>query len=206
MAQRSFIVGIAGGSASGKTTLALALQEALQKQPARSTVIFHTDHYFTRDKSIGPTFISPSTGTEQFNCNHPDAVNTVRLMEDLRACVEGEEAPAIVLIEGLMVLHELRTRSLLDLRLFVELDADERALRRMLRDMKRHRGSADPEFIATYYRECARVGHAQYVEPSRVSADLILRGDSDLTRTVPMLCAVIENGLAEQCNSVTSPP
>src|SRR5690349_14296110 len=109
MTQRSFIVGIAGGSASGKTTLALALQEALtQAQSPRSTVIFHTDRYFTRDKSIGPTFISPSTGVEQFNCNHPDAVNTERLLGDLKACTEAVDAPAVVLVEGLMVLHEVR--------------------------------------------------------------------------------------------------
>ena len=209
MAQRSFIVGIAGGSASGKTTMALALQEAFnQKRPPCPTTIFHTDHYFTRDKSIGPTFISPSTGVERFNCNHPDAVNTQRLMSDLQASVVGTDAPAVVIVEGLMVLHELRTRALLDLRLFIELDADERALRRMLRDMKRQQGSGEAESIATYYRESARIGHAAYVEPSRVHADFILRGDADLTRTVPMIGAVIESGIAEltRTNSPSGTP
>lgn len=198
MTQRSFIVGIAGGSASGKTTLALALQEALHgSETPRTTTVFHTDHYFSRDKNLGPTFISPSTGTEQFNCNHPDAVDTGRLITDLHACLSADDAPAVVLIEGLMVLYEPRTREMLDLRLYIELDADERALRRMLRDMKRQRGSADPEFIATYYRESARIGHARYVEPSRIHADLIVRGDADLGRIVPMLAAVIERGIVE---------
>jgi hypothetical protein len=55
------------------------------------------------------------------------------------------------------------------------------------------RGSNDPVSIARYYRECARVGHARYVEPSRVFADLILRGDSDFARTAPLAAAVIRD-------------
>lgn len=53
------------------------------------------------------------------------------------------------------------------------------------------RGSTDPQWIATYYQECARVGHNAYVEPSRVYADLIVRGDADFARVAPLLAGAI---------------
>ena len=71
------------------------------------------------------------------------------------------------------------------------LDADVRALRRLLRDMAGARGNTDPRFIVDYYRECARVGHALYVEPSRVHADMILRGDADFARLAPLVVATV---------------
>jgi uridine kinase len=92
-----------------------------------------------------------------------------------------------------MILHLPTVRERLDLRLFLELDADERALRRMLRDMKGGRTFTDPQKIANYYRESARVGHAAYVEPSRIHADIILRGDSDFARTGAMVAAIIQD-------------
>jgi uridine kinase len=117
----------------------------------------------------------------------------VSLVADLHVRREAEDAPDVILVEGLMTLAVPEIRECLDLRLFVELDADERALRRLVRDMSGGRGSNDPVSIARYYRECARVGHARYVEPSRVFADLILRGDSDFARTAPLVAAVIRD-------------
>jgi len=98
----------------------------------------------------------------------------------------------VILIEGLMVLHEAALRERCDLRLFIELDADERALRRMLRNMKVQAVSTDPNFIAAYYLESARVGHTRYIEPSRIHADFILRGDADFGRIAPMVARMIE--------------
>ncbi|MCX6382401.1 MAG: hypothetical protein NT023_23480 [Armatimonadetes bacterium] len=97
-----------------------------------------------------------------------------------------------------MTLHVEEIRSRLDLRLFMELDADVRAVRRIWRDMSGARGNTDPKFIGTYYLECARVGHALYVEPSRVHADLILRGDADFQRTVPLVMAVIRDRVTQR--------
>jgi uridine kinase len=86
----------------------------------------------------------------------------------------------------------------MDLRLFIELDADERALRRLLRDMKGERGFSDPAHIAAYYLECAREGHTHYIEPSRKYADLIVRGDAQWERIRPMLIAVIADQFAHE--------
>lgn len=114
-------------------------------------------------------------------------------MADLDALAADPNAPDVIVVEGLMTLAVPEIRERLDLRLFVELDADERALRRLLRDMAGSRGNGDPAFIARYYRECARVGHARHVEPSRVHADLILRGDAPAGRSAALVAAVIRD-------------
>ncbi len=190
------IVGIAGGSASGKSTLTQALSAALTEMPGIRPTIIPADRYMFRDIERGPSFVSPSTGKVMFNANHPDSVDWDQLLSELDGLLQQVDGPNVILLEGLMVLQVPSVRERLDLRLFVELDADERALRRLLRDISGVRGIADPAGIATYYRECARVGHAQYVEPSRVYADLIVRGDADWERLRPLLLAVIKDRLA----------
>lgn len=194
MSSNTYLIGIAGGSASGKTTFATALAEALQveEEPLRVEVL-PMDRYFYRGAPGGPHCISPSTGKEMPDNNHPDSADNARLVADLESRVAARDAPDVIIVEGLMALcvESLRTR--FDLRLFIELDADERALRRLLRDMTGVRGSSDPQAIARYYRECARVGHARYVEPSRIHADFIIRGDADFVRIVSYLASGIRS-------------
>jgi uridine kinase len=190
------VVGIAGGSASGKSTLAQALAGALQEGRGHRVSVVASDRYMRRERPEAPTFFSASAGEAMFDANHPDAIVWDELIRDLGALRQQADAPEIVIVEGHLILHEPALREQLDLRLFVELDADERALRRMLRDMQGGRANRDPRFIANYYRESARVGHARYIEPSRVHADLIIRGDADWQRVVPLLVGAIEARLA----------
>ena len=185
------VVGIAGGSASGKSTFAAAFSEALAAR-GRQVETFSMDRYARENRAAGPHFVSPSTGESLFDWNHPDACDLARLLADLDTRSEAADAPDVLLVEGLMALHFSELRQRLALRLFIDLDADVRALRRLLRDMHGGRASRDPEFIARYYLESARVGHTRYVEPSRVYADLTLRGDADFLRLIPMLCTIIE--------------
>lgn len=194
MQPHSYVVGIGGGSASGKTTFTAALKQSLTDGDAPLRVeVFGMDRYFYRGKDGGPTLVSPSTGETIPDNNHPDSADNARLVTDLKALRSAPDAPDVILVEGLMCLHVDAIRGCLDLRLFLELDADMRALRRLLRDMSGERGNTDPRFIARYYQECARVGHARYIEPSRVHADLILRGDTDFARLAPMVAAVIRS-------------
>ena len=191
------VVGIAGGSAAGKSTFAAALAEALRAGGLEVEVL-GMDRYFSRDPVSGPSFVSPSTGQTHFDANHPDSADNARLVSDLEARRSAEDGPDVVIVEGLMALHVPTIREILDLRLFIELDADERALRRLLRGMNSGRASADTAGIVTYYRECARVGHALYVEPSRAHADLILRGDSDFGRTAALVATIVRASLMER--------
>ena len=188
------LVGIAGGSASGKTTFTAALKSHFDVEYAELRVeIVGMDRYFYRGAPGGPLFVSPSSGETLPNNNHPNSADNDRLISDLKLLVSQDDAPDVVILEGLMALHMPELREILDLKIFIELDADIRALRRLLRDTKGGRGSTDPEWIATYYRECARVGHNQYVEPSREYADLIIRGDSDFDRTAQFAAAAIRS-------------
>ena len=190
------VVGIAGGSASGKSALASALAAALQRLHQRRVHILTTDRYMQNDRSLGPTVFSETTGTHMFDANHPAAIAWDHVLRDLDDLLQQTDGPEIILVEGHLLLHESTVRERLDIRFFIELDADERALRRLLRDMQGGRANRDPHFIATYYRESARVGHTRYIEPSRVHADLIVRGDAVWERIEPFLVAIIEDRLA----------
>jgi uridine kinase len=195
---KSLVVGIAGGSASGKSTFARALVETLNaRYPSLHVETMGMDKYFYRGAAGGPRFVSPTTGEELPDNNHPDSADNARLVADLDAHIVSDQAPHVLIVEGLMTLHVKEIRQRLDMRVFIELDADVRALRRLLRDMNGSRGNTDPHWIATYYRECARVGHERYVEPSRAHADLIVRGDADFTRVTPLVAAAIYGAVTD---------
>lgn len=196
MAER-VVVGIAGGSASGKSTLAAALAETLRRRGDSRVLVLSSDRYMRKGAADGPTFFSASAGEPMFDANHPEAIDWNQVIQAIRELREQPDGPTIILVEGHLLFHHPEVRACLDLRVFVELDADERALRRMLRDMQGARANRDPVFIANYYRESARVGHARYIEPTRVHADLIVRGDAQWARVTPMLAAVIEDHLAQ---------
>lgn len=186
---RTLVVGIGGGSASGKTTVTEALRRTLQDAGHRVAVVAGDTHMY-RDVERGPAFLSATTGELMFDCNRPESVDWAAVLAEMDERLQ--EQPDVLLVEGMMVLYVEAVRERLDLRLFVELDADERALRRLLRDMARPRGITDPALIAAYYRESARGGHHLFVEPSRVHADLIVRGDADPERLQPLLRAAVE--------------
>lgn len=191
---RSYIVGLAGGSASGKSTFAASLLKHLgEGNPVVCAQSISTDAYFLPDERI-PRFISPSTGLSTPDYNRPDSIDTPRLVRDLQERSTAPGHPEVILLEGLMVLHLDEVRANLDLRVFVELEGEKRALRRLIRNLGHTYDpiiNHDPASIANYYLESGWVGHEKYIEPSRRYADLIVRGDGDFNRTAAMLADVI---------------
>jgi uridine kinase len=165
-----FVLGIAGGSCSGKSTFAKLVADEL-RSAGHPVVVIGLDAFYTRDLERGPT-VTLSDGTTMFDFNQPSAIDVGAAV----AAIEAAEAEFAV-VEGLFTLAIDQIRSRLDYAVFVHLDADLRAIRRLLRDMKGGRASTDPEFIACYYIESARVGHAKYVEPSRALANIEVIGD-----------------------------
>lgn len=189
--KKARVIAIAGGSASGKSTFAMTLAKLLSDELFRaSTVVFQMDDYY-KDKPKRPTFRFSLSGEELWDYDNPEAFDHLRLTADINTCASANDAPEVIIVEGLMVLYLKELRELSDLKLYIDLDADERALRRLLRDMGGHRVNTDPQFIACFYRECARIGHARYVEPSRVYADLTIRGDANFMHIAPMIATVI---------------
>lgn len=183
---RPVVIGIAGGSGSGKTTVALRLADHF---PNRKVVILHHDSYY-RDRSD----LSPEERAK-LNYDHPDAfenellaehLDTLRaggsvdvplynyerhLREPTRSCI----GPAsIVLLEGIQVLTVAELRERMDIKLYVDIADDERLIRRLLRDI--HERGRSVHSILEQYQETVRPMHLQFVEPSKRHADIIIPG------------------------------
>jgi uridine kinase len=180
----AIIVGIAGGSCSGKTSFAQKLLE--QIGPEHCVVVAHDSYY--KDGSL----LDPEAQAA-INYDHPDAFDTPLLVQDLRDLRAGRPVPhltydhatyarcvqpdpllprPVILIEGILVLAEEALRRLMDIKLFIDTDADVRILRRLRRDLKERGRVFDS--VEKQYLESVRLMHLNFVEPSKRYADLII--------------------------------
>ncbi len=196
----SYIIGLAGGSASGKSTLCAALRSAFDAyRPPLTVQVISTDTYFFPSELL-PHYRSPSTGLDTPDYNRPDLIDAPRLLRDLQGRAADASHPDVLILEGLMVLYREDLRDICDLKLFIDLEGEVRALRRMVRNIGKTFDPLvrqDPQSVANYYLEFAYLGYARFVEPSRKFADLILRGDADFSRTAPMIAAVVHEQISE---------
>lgn len=175
----AFVVGIGGGSCSGKSTLAAALREALTPLSVR---LVNMDTYMLREK--GP-HLTLSTGEHLPDNNHPESTDNALALAAIHSSRDQ-----VVIVEGLMVLHLPQIVRILDMALFVETDAAIRTARRILRSHERQPDQS-LEWIARYFLECAVPGHEAYVEPSRKSADFVVSGSDKSPRSVTLLAQMI---------------
>jgi uridine kinase len=179
-----YVIGITGGTCSGKTTLTSELNEKLQG--SYKIKVLHMDGYF---KSPPPNTIAPFTLREYVDHNHPDSFRT----SDFYAAVDealGSDAD-IVIIEGLLILHLDYIREKCDLKVFVDLRSDERLLRRIHR-FQRDRGQSLDE-IADRYLDTVRFRHDEFIEPTRWYADVVINGNLDRLKGAEVLYAYIES-------------
>ena len=177
------MIGIAGGTGSGKSTFTNRLKERFGDDV---TVIYH-DNYYRRLDTL--TYEERT----KVNYDHPSALETELLVEHLKQLKEGKavECPIydftqhnrsdktytiqpskIFLIEGILIFSDEQLRNLFDIKVFVEADADERILRRIVRDVK-ERGR-DVDNIMDQYLTTVKPMHALYVEPTKTTADIII--------------------------------
>jgi uridine kinase len=178
------VIGIAGGSGSGKTSVTNAIVDTLDK--SRVVVIQHDSYY--KDLSVHGG-LSP----DQVNFDHPDALETdllIRHLEDLRAGKPIEqpvynftthrrmdatrrlEPKEIIFIDGILIFVDQALRQLMDIRIYVDTDADERLVRRIRRDLLERGRSV--ESVMQQYMRTVRPMHLQFVEPSKHWADVII--------------------------------
>jgi uridine kinase len=181
---RPYLVGIAGGTGSGKTTVAHKLVERL---PRGSAICLTQDAYYRHRIDLTPA------EREQINFDHPDSLENALLVQHLRALMRGEtiEMPQydyathlrkeetvtvrphpVIVVEGILLLADPELRAELELKIFVDTDADIRVLRRVRRDMDA-RGRTFEQVRDQYY-ESVRPMHIQFVEPSKRHADVIV--------------------------------
>ena len=176
-------IGIAGGTGSGKTTITRRL---LQRFPDSVSVVYH-DNYYKAHNDMSYEERS------KLNYDCPDAFDTELLLRDLAALRRGEEIrcpvydytmhnrsektvlvkPApVVIVEGILIFEDRRICDLLDIKIFVDTDADVRILRRIVRDV-RDRGRS-LESVVDQYLTTVKPMHEMYVEPSKRNADIII--------------------------------
>ena len=180
---RTMIIGIAGGTGSGKTTITRKLKERFGEDVS---VIYHDSYYKRRDDLSYEERV-------KLNYDHPDAFDTPLMVRDLRELRAGrpvlcpvydysiynrtgrtqEIRPTkVVIAEGILIFHDPALREQMDIKIFVDTDADTWILRRILRDVK-ERGRT-LESVVGQYLATVKPMHEQYVQPSRKYADIII--------------------------------
>ena len=189
------VVGIAGGTASGKTTTSRAIAELLGD---RCVWLTHDRYY----RSLPAEYLANPLS---YNFDHPDALETSAMVSDVRALRRGETVrvphynfeghcrrdpsewetvqPApLIIVEGILVLHDADLRACMDHLVFVHAPSDIRLIRRIRRDLS-HRGRPVEATLAQYERT-VRPMHEQFVEPSRSFADLVVDGSTSIESMV----------------------
>jgi uridine kinase len=178
------ILGIAGGSGSGKSTIARAVLEAL---PEGRGVLLQQDHYYRSQSHL------PEAERANVNYDHPDALELDLLTQHLDALRMGQSIirptydftihdrlkegvpvspAAIIVVEGILVLADDRLRSRFEVKLYVDTDPDIRVMRRIRRDIEK-RGRTFAQVRKQYY-ETVRPMHLAFVEPSKRFADIVI--------------------------------
>jgi uridine kinase len=183
-AQRRVLIGVAGGSASGKTMVA---ERVTTELGSRKVVIIKQDSYY-RDIS----HLSLEERRKQ-NFDHPDAFDRELLHRQLRVLLEGGSiaapvydfrrhlrlkktrtvrGPQIVIVEGILILDDPLLRALMDIKVYIDTDADVRLIRRIRRDVTARGRTLDS--VLDQYDRSVRPMHLQFVEPSKRWADVII--------------------------------
>ena len=199
------IVGIAGGTGSGKTTVVRKLIEML---PAGEVVILPQDSYYKDNSDIS------IEERQKINFDHPDSVEWQLLMAHLAelkagrpiempiysylTCLRSKETipinPAhVVVVEGILVLTDPGLRSMLDIKVFVDADADDRLGRVIQRDIV-ERGRSVLQVLVRY-NETVKPSHLQFIEPSKRYADIIIPGGGENLVGIEVLKTIVEKHL-----------
>lgn len=179
----TMVIGIAGGTGSGKTTLTVRLKEKFGEDVS---VLYH-DNYYKSHSDM------PFEERKKLNYDHPDAFDTGRMVKDLQALCRGEtiQSPTydytihdrsdvtvevrptkVVIVEGILIFENQALRDLMDIKIFVYTDADVRILRRIMRDVKERGRSLDS--VVNQYLTTVKPMHEQFVEPSKRYADIVV--------------------------------
>ena len=199
------IIGICGGTGSGKTTIARKIVEAVGKE---NVVLVEQDSYYRNLADM------PLDERRQANFDHPDSIDSDMLVNHIRRLkqnltvemplydfkthmrsdqIEIIEPKPVVIVEGILIFAETRVLDLLDVRVFVDTPDDIRFIRRLQRDIA-ERGRTAESVIAQYYRT-VRPMHHEFVEPSKRNADIIVPEGGQMGVCVEFLCSLVREKL-----------
>jgi uridine kinase len=199
---RNVLIGVAGGTGSGKTTVTRAVRERFGED---EVIVLEQDFYYKANAHL------PLEERARVNYDHPDAFDTALLLEHVRKLVAGEPiekpiydfvshtrrpetvrvvASHVIILEGILVFENPELRDLMDIKIFVDTDADVRIIRRLRRDI-RERGRT-LEAVIDQYLGTVRPMHLQFVEPTKRHADIIIPEGGQNRVALDMIAAKIE--------------
>ncbi len=183
--EKPIIIGIAGGSASGKTSIAEKIRDTFND--TKSVLIIRQDDYYKNQSDM------PMEERVKTNYDHPFAFDNDLMVAQIRQLINGEtilkptynfvehtrsditetlEPADVIILEGLFVLEDEAIRNLLNIKIFVETDADIRFIRRLVRDVNERGRTLDS--VVSQYINTVRVMHNAFIEPSKRYADIII--------------------------------
>jgi uridine kinase len=179
----TIIIGIAGGTGSGKTTLI----DRIKKEFSDEIAVLCHDFYYRENSRL------PFEEREKLNYDHPNAFETDLMVEHIRQLKEGKaierpvydfvihnrrpetvrvEPAKVIIVEGILIFENKELLDLFDIKVFIDTDADVRIIRRILRDVKERGRSLDS--VICQYLTTVKLMHEQFVEPSKKYADIII--------------------------------
>jgi uridine kinase len=198
----SFLIGVAGGTGSGKTTLTNNILTGLKRRQV--SVIQHDWYYYDRSDV-------PPKERVNINYDHPDALETELLIRHLRQLKRGRtvkpprynfvthtrmeagepiKPTPVIIVEGILLFVDEKLRDLFDLKIFVQTESDLRVLRRLQRDLS-ERGRSF-ESAVRQYQETVRPMHEMFVEPSKQVADIIVPASRSNQKAIKMIVDMIQ--------------
>ena len=205
------IVGIAGGTGSGKTTV---VRKIIEVFPSEEVIVLPQDAYYKDNSHIS------LEERQKINFDHPDSVEFHLLIDHLKKLRSGSEIempvysyltclrasetvrikPArVVLVEGILILSDRSLRDIFDIKVFVDADADDRLGRVIKRDIQERGRSVD--MVLERYHETVKPSHLQFIEPSKRYADIIIPGGGENQVGIEILITIIKQHLQKEITS-----
>lgn len=199
---KPIVIGIAGGTGSGKTTLV----DRLRSELGDNVVAMKHDDYYKANSQL------TLEERKKLNYDHPYAFDTNMLIDGLKQLIEGKsievptydfvqhtrsveskvaESRKVIILEGILIFENKDLRELLDIKVFVDTDADVRFIRRLLRDVKKR--GRDLDSVVNQYLGTVKLMHEEFVEPSKRYADIIIPEGGKNEVAVSMLLDRIRN-------------
>jgi len=206
--RRPVVIGVTGGTGSGKTTVA---KQILSSFPDQEVLMIEQDSYY-RDQTA-----MPMSERVKRNYDHPFAFDTELFLQQLKSLLSylpvnkpvydytnhtrysetvRIEPKDVIIIEGILILEDQRLRDLMDIKIFVDTDSDVRVLRRLVRDI-RSRGRS-MESVIEQYLSVVRPMHLQFIEPTKRYADIIIPEGGKNKVAIDLLVTKIKTILQER--------
>jgi uridine kinase len=204
----NLVIGVAGGTGSGKTTLADRIIEELNNS---DVIVIKQDAYYKSHNEL------PFSEREKINFDHPDAFDTPLLIKQIRSLKSGKpikmpvydfkmhlrkketitiQPHRVIILEGILIFENKALRSLLDIKIFVDTDSDIRILRRIKRDIEERGRTFDS--VRQQYLTTVRPMHLEFVEPSKKYADIIVPEGGFNTIAIDMIVSKIQSILSQK--------